>query len=77
MLVYRKGEVSEDVFYNLPDYLPKGALMSSTVPALFLLPFLRTAVPSSQSNLGVIFFFAKAMVIPSLAVFFNITSPPE
>ena len=27
LLVYRKGEVSEDVFYNLPDYLPKGALM--------------------------------------------------
>ena len=27
LLVYRKGEVSEDLFYNLPDYLPKGALM--------------------------------------------------
>ncbi|WP_028912938.1 S-adenosylmethionine:tRNA ribosyltransferase-isomerase [Prevotella sp. MA2016] len=27
LLVYRKGEVSEDVFYNLPEYLPKGALM--------------------------------------------------
>ena len=27
LLVYRKGEVGEDVFYNLPDYLPDGALM--------------------------------------------------
>ena len=27
LLVYRKGEVGEDVFYNLSDYLPKGALM--------------------------------------------------
>ena len=27
MLVYRHGEVSEDTFYNLPGYLPKGALM--------------------------------------------------
>lgn len=27
LLVYNKGEVGEDVFYNLPKYLPKGALM--------------------------------------------------
>lgn len=27
LLVYRHGEVGEDVFYNLPDYLPKGSLM--------------------------------------------------
>ena len=27
LLVYRKGEVGEDVFYHLPDYLPEGALM--------------------------------------------------
>ena len=27
LLVYRKGEVNHDVFYNLPEYLPKGALM--------------------------------------------------
>ena len=27
LLVYRHGEVSEDTFYNLPGYLPKGALM--------------------------------------------------
>ena len=27
LLVYRHGEVGEDVFYNLPDYLPSGALM--------------------------------------------------
>ena len=27
LLVYRHGEVEEDVFYHLPDYLPKGALM--------------------------------------------------
>jgi S-adenosylmethionine:tRNA ribosyltransferase-isomerase len=27
LLVYRKGEVSHDVFYNLPEYQPKGALM--------------------------------------------------
>ena len=27
LLVYRDGEVSEDVFYHLPDYLPTGALM--------------------------------------------------
>ena len=27
LLVYRKGEVGEDVFYHLPDYLPQGALM--------------------------------------------------
>ena len=27
LLIYNKGEVGEDVFYHLPDYLPKGALM--------------------------------------------------
>ncbi|MBE6265965.1 MAG: S-adenosylmethionine:tRNA ribosyltransferase-isomerase [Prevotella ruminicola] len=27
LLVYRKGQVSHDVFYNLSEYLPKGALM--------------------------------------------------
>lgn len=27
LLVYRHGEVSEDVFYHLPDYLPTGVLM--------------------------------------------------
>jgi len=27
LLIYNKGEVSEDVFYHLPSYLPKGALM--------------------------------------------------
>ena len=27
LLVYNKGEVGEDVFYHLPDYLPKGVLM--------------------------------------------------
>ncbi len=27
LLVYRHGEVSDDLFYHLPDYLPKGALM--------------------------------------------------
>lgn len=27
LLVYNKGEVGEDVFYHLPDYLPQGALM--------------------------------------------------
>ena len=27
LLVYRHGEVSEDLFFHLPDYLPKGALM--------------------------------------------------
>ena len=27
LLVYRHGEVSDDVFYHLPDYLPSGALM--------------------------------------------------
>ncbi len=27
LLVYRHGEVSEDLFYQLPGYLPKGALM--------------------------------------------------
>lgn len=27
LLLYRHGEVSEDVFYHLPDYLPEGALM--------------------------------------------------
>ena len=27
LLIYRKGEVGEDVFYHLPDYLPEGALM--------------------------------------------------
>jgi len=27
LLVYRHGEVGEDVFYRLSDYLPKGALM--------------------------------------------------
>ena len=27
LLIYNKGEVGEDIFYHLPDYLPKGALM--------------------------------------------------
>ena len=27
LLVYRHGEVSDDMFYNLPQYLPKNALM--------------------------------------------------
>ena len=27
LLVYRHGEVSDDTFYHLPDYLPEGALM--------------------------------------------------
>ena len=27
LLIYNKGEVGEDVFCRLPDYLPKGALM--------------------------------------------------
>lgn len=27
LLLYRHGEVSEDIFFNLPKYLPKGALM--------------------------------------------------
>lgn len=27
LLLYRQGEVGEDVFYNLPKYLPKGTLM--------------------------------------------------
>ena len=27
LLVYRHGEISDDTFYHLPDYLPEGALM--------------------------------------------------
>ena len=27
LLIYKKGEVSEDLFFHLPQYLPKGALM--------------------------------------------------
>ncbi|MGN1375973.1 MAG: S-adenosylmethionine:tRNA ribosyltransferase-isomerase [Prevotella sp.] len=27
LLIYNKGQVSEDMFYNLPDYLPTNALM--------------------------------------------------
>ena len=27
LLIYKKGDVKEDVFYHLPAYLPKGALM--------------------------------------------------
>ena len=27
LLIYKHGEVGEDVFYNLPDHLPEGALM--------------------------------------------------
>lgn len=27
LLIYDKGKVSEDVFYNITDYLPKGSLM--------------------------------------------------
>ena len=27
LLVYNHGEVSDDVFFHLPDYLPKGAMM--------------------------------------------------
>ena len=27
LLIYKKGVVSDDIFYNLPQYLPKGTLM--------------------------------------------------
>lgn len=27
LLIYNKGKVSEDIFYNITDYLPKGSLM--------------------------------------------------
>ena len=27
LLIYNKGEVGEDMFYNLPNYLPEDALM--------------------------------------------------
>ena len=27
LLVYKHGEVSDDVFFHLPDYLPKCAMM--------------------------------------------------
>jgi len=27
LLIYQKGEVSDDIFYHLPDHLPQGALM--------------------------------------------------
>ena len=27
LLVYRQGQISDDIFYRLPDYLPKGVLM--------------------------------------------------
>ena len=27
LLIYKKGEVGEDTFYNLPGYLPENALM--------------------------------------------------
>ena len=27
LLIYKKGEVGEDVFFHLPEYLPKGAMM--------------------------------------------------
>ena len=27
LLVYRHGDISEDTFFNLPTYLPQGALM--------------------------------------------------
>ena len=27
LLIYRHGEISQDTFVNLPDYLPSGALM--------------------------------------------------
>ena len=27
LLIYNKGKLSDDIFYNLPQYLPKGALM--------------------------------------------------
>ena len=27
LLIYNKGAISEDMFFNITDYLPKGALM--------------------------------------------------
>lgn len=27
LLVYRKGDITEDVFYKISDYIPSGALM--------------------------------------------------
>lgn len=32
LLLYRHGEVSEDRFTSLPEYLPSGSLMYSTIP---------------------------------------------
>ena len=35
LLLYKHGEVSEDIFYNLPEYLPKGALRFSIIRKSF------------------------------------------
>ena len=35
LLLYKHGEVGEDVFCNLPKYLPKTHLWCSTTPELF------------------------------------------
>lgn len=35
LLIYRHGEVSEDVFYHLPALLPQGALMVFNNTRLF------------------------------------------
>ena len=33
LLVYKHGEVSDDVFFHLPDYLPKGASVAAAKEA--------------------------------------------
>ena len=55
LLVYNRGEVSEDTFRSLPDYLPKGALMifNNTKVIRARLHFRkRIALPQSGSGEG-------------------------
>lgn len=35
LLLYRHGEVTEDIFTSLPDYLPANSLIISIIPKLF------------------------------------------
>ena len=52
LLIYRKGEIEENVFYHLPDYLPKGSLMvfNNTKVIQARMHFRKTAVTGEHTG---------------------------
>jgi S-adenosylmethionine:tRNA ribosyltransferase-isomerase len=52
LLIYRKGEIEENVFYHPPDYLPKGSLMvfNNTKVIQARMHFRKTAVTGEHTG---------------------------